>query len=383
MKNLLRLLILGLIIEGCGSHDEKNQIGLIDLTQKCDVKEFSVSDFADSIEYIVLETIEESFIGQIQNIIIRDKYIIIQDLLLNKVMTFTRDGKYISTLGREGRGPQEHLYIFDIDADKNGENVFIYTVPDKLMQFLVTGEFVKEIKIPGIKLRYFRCYEDRFVGYITGSNLHFTDGYSVLEVNYHGEPFLRSLQRPIQTKHADVIPPSSWSCFENNISFWETGFDTIYSYNINEGLMPKYSISLQENAISSDDWNVQGVADQKMRKGAFLLTGIKETSKYIFFHALRNRKPTSWVYFKKTSSLVKIEPLDVIHQLRNDQDIGPHFRYKWVKDDYLIDVKHHIHFKLAIEQNVNSRKLDSQKITAITEQLNQESNPVIVLLKLK
>ena len=66
--------------------------------------EFQLSEIAKSIEYISLETSEESFLSLIQDVkFYKDKIYVVD--FPGKILVFDRKGKFLNQLGKYGEGP--------------------------------------------------------------------------------------------------------------------------------------------------------------------------------------------------------------------------------------------------------------------------------------
>ena len=83
----------------------------------------NLSEIADKVEYIPLQTIDSALMGYFWDFAItRDYFFIINRL---SVLTFDKNGKYINSLFRNGSGPGE-ANAYCIAVDEDGEKVFVY-----------------------------------------------------------------------------------------------------------------------------------------------------------------------------------------------------------------------------------------------------------------
>lgn len=83
--------------------------------------EFEIKD----IEYIPLETKESCLLGNIHKIIYKNDKFYILDRDQNKgVCIFDKNGRFLSSISKQGEGPGEYIEIMDMDTDNEG-NVYI------------------------------------------------------------------------------------------------------------------------------------------------------------------------------------------------------------------------------------------------------------------
>ena len=96
-------------------------------------------------KYIPLETTPECLIGNIEKIEILDDHIIIFDrFITEKIFVFNLDGKFITTLGKKGKGPGEYNMLSDFDISPDGKSIFLLDRgPRRIMQFNNKFEHIK------------------------------------------------------------------------------------------------------------------------------------------------------------------------------------------------------------------------------------------------
>lgn len=93
-------------------------------------KGIKLSELANDIEYIPLQTDSTNMLDHIHNIAISDKYISINGI--NACFLYNRNGKYLSQIGRKGKGPGEYLYPGNVEISgeylfiADGQNILVY-----------------------------------------------------------------------------------------------------------------------------------------------------------------------------------------------------------------------------------------------------------------
>lgn len=77
------------------------------------------------MEYIPLETTEQSLIGEISKIIYKnERFYILDKYQSRSVLIFDRNGKFVSSINKVGEGPGEYIEIMDMDID-DANNIYI------------------------------------------------------------------------------------------------------------------------------------------------------------------------------------------------------------------------------------------------------------------
>jgi hypothetical protein len=122
-----------------------------------------LSDLADSIEYVALETGENSLVKLIDNLTVTDKHILIKDgcgLLL-----FSRKGKFICRVGNMGQGPGEYICAGDYDIDEDRQKIYLWGIYEhKILVYdfsgKMTGSFRPDFGNPDASVKNFLIFRD-------------------------------------------------------------------------------------------------------------------------------------------------------------------------------------------------------------------------------
>lgn len=106
-----------------------------------------LSDIAEEIRYVKLETSPESLIGKIDKFIIYKKRIYIMDEMRGgSLYCFDINGKFIFRIEKTGKGPGEYLALhnFTIDTFEN-QITIVDQLSSKLLRYSLDGEYIDEI----------------------------------------------------------------------------------------------------------------------------------------------------------------------------------------------------------------------------------------------
>jgi hypothetical protein len=135
-----------LIICSCNSANT-SQIGVISIPDGIDnIGLINLSEVAKSIKYIPLETKEESLIGEISNILYDKDHIYVVDRS-GTIKIFDNEGRYLRSINRLGRGPEEYTNF--ISASLVDNNIVVTAFND-VVEYDIFGNFIKRVGSPKI-----------------------------------------------------------------------------------------------------------------------------------------------------------------------------------------------------------------------------------------
>lgn len=108
-------------------------------------KEIPLSKIAKTIQYIPLQTCDSCMLGSIKKIQFAEALIFISDR--DQLLTFDSEGRFLSKIGRKGRGPGEYIEVDDFDASLN-KRILIYDASQKkVIKYAFDGQFDGEFPI--------------------------------------------------------------------------------------------------------------------------------------------------------------------------------------------------------------------------------------------
>lgn len=133
-----------IIMSACGDISPDNK----DFTKveiNLDTKEniVKLSDIADTVTFIPLETKEESRLGSIDKLILENgNYIIVDKQLASAVFVFDQRGKFLQKIGRKGKAKNEYIELTDAAVDN--DNVYIYDARGKkVICYSMDGSYIE------------------------------------------------------------------------------------------------------------------------------------------------------------------------------------------------------------------------------------------------
>ena len=374
------LFFTGIGLGSCNQTDTTNKLITVDVKEDYPQKEITLQDFMD-VEYIPLETTDE-FITQGVVMAIGDKYILTKNYVNDgNIYIFDRKtGKGLRKINRKGQSGEEYPFIVSIVLDEDNEEIFVYS-SKKILVYDLFGNFKRSFStINGADyIDIFNYDKDNLICY--DMTVYYKDGEERDKEFYHTviskldgsvthgisipfkivkAPFVRQGDAITATTVRALIP-----CL-NNWFLVETSSDTVYSYKPSKNQLTPFLVKQ-----SSGEPEVLITMGPVTDRYCFIKTIEKEFD----FSTGRGFPVDDLMYDKKEASFFK--PVIVNSDYINKQEVnltenvgnGEVATYQNLLADQLLD---------AYADN----KLKSP-LKEIAARLNEESNPVLMLIKYK
>jgi hypothetical protein len=399
MKVFFKMLIISLFIISCqhANNKDNSQIWTFDLKELPKISEIKLSDlgFVD-IEYIPLETNEQSVMGRFGLRAVTDRFIVGNSFYIikqfNTIWKFRSDGSFETRIGTPGRGPTEFQVAHDIDIDK--ENQELYLVSGWQKKFNVyseSGEFVRTFKIPFYAPIQFRfdndkilCYFDNLQGNIENSFVVIDTLGEIIKDFPNKYPFILN-----KTGAVGVGRENLFYQFNNRLFKKEVYSDTIYVFE-DMVFKPHIVIEVGDRLLTPE---------ARAQHDLFYLGENYISPRHLFEFG-------DYIYYEYTYSIIRLTNnirygfigskttdfqafINAEKGLINDLDGGPDILPETIKDDMtLISWIDAIQLKdyVSSETFKNStpkypeKKRELEKLAA---SLKETDNPVLVLVKMK
>lgn len=121
-------LVTLLLCNACLSPSNKQEMEAENVVS-IDIKQATSLDFKeyfDTINYIPLETNDDALIGEITKLYYTENGFLIFDQKTMGIFLFSTDGHFIRKIGRKGEGPDEYLFINDIQYDAERQVIYVH-----------------------------------------------------------------------------------------------------------------------------------------------------------------------------------------------------------------------------------------------------------------
>jgi hypothetical protein len=147
MKNLLINLFLSIfILFGCSNNQTKTTLCQLDFSKKYPKKDYYIQDYA-KVDYIQLESSEQyPFYGKIH--VYDDEIMIGKNYNDPNIFIFSREGKILKVFSRSGKGPEEYGETVSIRYDKAHKEIYVKEAfGEKTLIFDLDGNFKRVFKV--------------------------------------------------------------------------------------------------------------------------------------------------------------------------------------------------------------------------------------------
>ena len=146
MRNILCLFVL-ISFLSCQKQETGTPVQTITLDLHVD-QQLLLSEIADSIEIISLEQTDESDIAHINRIIsYKDYYYIFQTIMFSNgsVLVFDKDGRFVRRIDKKGGGPGEYVDLHDMAIDSYRDELVLMTQPKGVFRYTLEGEYIDKV----------------------------------------------------------------------------------------------------------------------------------------------------------------------------------------------------------------------------------------------
>jgi len=392
MKKVSILLMIGLIITGCEngrqSSSENEDFITVKVTASYPQKELILQDFMD-VEYILLEDADEFITQGVVRDVGKDFIIVTNSNQVDDgdILFFDRQGKGLRKINRKGQGGEEYTFILGITLDEENNEMFVNDhMTRRILVYDLYGKFKRVIKSTKEGVNYYSkifnydndnliCFDNFFPGqdeeikrnsfYVVSKQ----DG-SIKEL---GIPFKKKLSTVMGVQRGEyTLSDGPRNCqfipFQTDWIITEASSDTVYRYKPDGSMFP---------------FIVRTPSVQSMEPIVFLFPGVL-TGNYYFmqttkmeydFDSNRGFPRTDLVYDTREKTIFNCT-------VYNDD-----YTNKRPVNMFQDPTSAEIAFWQRIEayQLVESYEKNELKgkLKEFAEKMNEESNPVIMLVKNK
>lgn len=370
-------------------------INVIDLFSEPESEIIKVSDVATDLEYLPLQTTENSLVKSITKIVTCDNKFYIRNGY-DDILCFDRKGNFLYKLNKTGRGPGEYTFITDFDVSSDNKLLIVLTSGNILVFKNTATEFIFD---KSINLRQPFPSKISMIPGTTNILLSIDpitapeQSLSIL-INYDCDTLFfkpnhyRYDKEKITTRYRMVNESLQYK-FENNACFKEEFSDTVFFVNreTNEfqprlifdshgrGFLPRVRYDIEYAKSNSAD--------------LYWVYSIIETPRYIIYTYEHNMTRNKMLYDKSVNNKFKIGQMnlgeDFKNTMKDDLNGGPVFDPTFCSDNYVYSIVDALTLKKYVEGEdfqdtpvIDLKKKDELKKMA--NSLRETDNPLLLIM---
>lgn len=283
--NAILAIILLVVLAGCEESKQSNdELIIVDVSKSYPKKELVLQDFMD-VEYLALETSDEFLTqGLVQDV--GKEYLLVKNRNRDgDIFIFDRKtGKGLRKINRQGQGAEEYAGINGIILDESNDEIFVMSPGNKILVYDLYGEFKRCLNLDREVSSVFDYDKSDLIGYDMsdyhnkgkdrGKSYHVIiskqDGSITREIFI---PF-KTINTPIVTGDGGFVANYSYQIrlSHGKCTLIDTSADTLYNYAPDGSLTP---------------FIVRTPSAYTMQPEVFLYTGIY-TDRYYFMETVKN-----------------------------------------------------------------------------------------------
>jgi hypothetical protein len=147
MKKIIFYLTVTFYLFLACDYNESNQIKGTKFINFDEITSGNNDSIIKNYKYIKLQTSDNCLIGEINKILYKNRFYILDKKITKTVFTFDKEGKFLFKISQSGKGPGEYIFINDFDVDEDG-NIFILDIGGKkILSFNNRGNYISESKL--------------------------------------------------------------------------------------------------------------------------------------------------------------------------------------------------------------------------------------------
>lgn len=310
------------------------------------------------------------------------------------IIKFDRSGNFERKIGAIGRGPSEYNVYNDFSVDPGGSLIYVRNNSNGPVKvYSENGIFIKDIiideSIGSIGITEF--YDSKLILF-----------YEVLfnKLKYNWIVF-DTLGKVIKKKELTIPEVNSgWSGssgtyrFKNNLYYWDTYNDTVFSISPDLTFKASFIISPGEHRVPSAP-----IPDPNLLKKYMGINGISETNRFIIIGYFY--KDLFLMIYDKENKIVFLNKMVTIYNGKDSQRIGgifndldggmsfqPYYCYVENNREYLVGLINPYDIKAQVQKdefkNFQAKYPEKKKaFEELAERIKEEDNPVLMVVRLK
>lgn len=379
----ISVMVLLMVMAGCTGRNKQftDDVITVDVNASYPERELILQDIMD-VEYVPLETTDEFIThGYVESV--GKHFFLVRNRNDGDIFIFDRTGKGIRKINRLGQGAEEYSQLTEIILDESNNEMFVKDNPArKILVYDLSGNFKRSFKFANTGyynylFNYDRnhliCYNSFPTPKENEQACHLLiskqDGSVAREIR---TPF-KEFKTPVLTKDELTVTPEFYLTFPNH-GDWalvNTSSDTIYNYSADNNLTP---IIVRTPSISTMETEVFLFPVVITDRYCFMRTQKKELN----FTTFKGFPTTDLVYDKQEKAVFEYTLYNADYTNKEQVSLGQ-------KTNGIVNQEIATCYPLEASGLVEAYEKGqlTGKLKEIAAGLDEESNPVIMLVKYK
>lgn len=341
----------------------------------------------ESINYVPLETNAESLLGHIDKIVTDDNFLFILDKQNALAMRFTKDGKYLGSIGKQGNNKGEYESIADLSVDYRNKRICLLD-PNGAQQLFYDygGNLVNEQPL------YYYYQQIEFTGDAQVQHTGFSFNEEAPQLDYNRLVIANTQQQPLYVGfsydeklrsnfHWSVSKPLN--SIRGKVFFNHILSNTIWQIEGNKAIA-RYKVELPSKCTSQDQLNTSTLSDKEFeaKTKKSLITykgGYQQTNNTLCVFVTEEGFIHPILYNKLSGNVLKGNGFkNAQHNLFESLSANI---FDFSDGDNFIKVLQpfDIYRIIKLNNKINLSEKEKDLLSKITE----ESNPILVFVKIK
>ena len=326
--------------------------------------------FKNSSEYIELKMTDKSMVGFISKVSVTDSSIFI--LAHDQLMAFDRDGSFKTQIGKIGQGPEEVVSMTDFTVDEINRKIYVFdTMGQKIAVYDIDNNYLTSIPFGGIA-RNIEYWNNQ----LCASSMNFLgmDPHNFVALNSINGDTLVASANPVRYSgeefFIETFHPTLQS-LEKELLIRQDYNDTIYTYQGDmQNPTVKYVFDFDNKKLSYDILRNMKTYEKRCADYVHLID-FMESPELILVAMMDEGKDTKYVIDKLTGKSY------ALHRNALKDENGLPFWPTCYSNGVFVSF---IMPDLALE---HKHEIKDEKVKSIIANLKEDSNPILVLSKVK
>ena len=368
----------------------------------------NLSDFAESVEFIPLQTNEDCLLAILTKIqVVNNKYYVVTGVMggsKDRILVYDKEGTFLYKLDKRGQGPDEYADIRDFDVMDNSHVIVVSGDSKFLIYNIEQNVCLINKRWDYSPLKIIR-FNERILLYNCGLTTHASDAgfgpasHIFIEYDTEGN-MIDSYYSPnnaFRKKIRYVQPTQSFMSTGEQLYFRYSFCDTIFEIK-NRALIPVYYLDFGNKKIPEKifkDYNIKGgleiVSAVRKNGGLFLTQFFGIASDFIYF-SFEDFERNNYIAFYNPANDITIKGNQIMDDMffKGNKYLLKDAPKNMDGEDLLwpVEAFDFINAYKSYKQRATKEEWDEfcskhANIVAICEKLKEDDNPVLLRIKVK